>query len=183
MDIVRLLNYRKDIFFKISLARVNFLASIIIEFRDSKEDDDESCSPRIEGRLALPPRMVIDADRERSVNRKLGVRSDKYAALRRAAVDSIRLGSTRFDSNRQGVGGRASLILVSKSSSGIQGRAVYKGVGVRNRRNGERNVKASILGRGKEGAGKAERRRKFGWGKRVSRASFEETSYRAQSAR
>lgn len=82
------------------------------------------------------------------------------------------------------MGGRASLILVSKSSSGIQGRAVYKGVRVRNRRNGERNVKASILGRGAGGgAGKAERRRKFGWGKRVSRASFEETSYRAQSAR
>lgn len=90
--------------------------------------------------------MVIDADRERSVNRKLGVRSDKYAALRRAAVDSARLDSIRLESARGG--GGASLILVSKSSSGIQGRAVCKGVGVRNRRNGERNVKASILGRG-----------------------------------
>lgn len=50
------------------------------------------------------------------------------------------------------MGGRgASLIRVSKSSSGIQGRAIYKGVGIRNRRNGERNVKASILGGGGRG--------------------------------
>lgn len=96
--------------------------------------------------------MVIDADRERSVNRKLGVRSDKYAALRRAAVDSARLDSIRLESARGG--GGASLILVSKSSSGIQGRAVCKGVGVRNRRNGERNVKASILGRAGGGQGR-----------------------------
>lgn len=44
-------------------------------------------------------------------------------------------------------------------------------------------LKRQSWGAGRGGAGKAERRRKFGWGKRVSRASFEETSYRAQSAR
>ena len=94
-------NYRK-IIYPAKFLSLNSLPSVIIEFRDSKEDDDESCSPRIEGRLALPPRMVIDADRERSVNRKLGVRSDKYAALRRAAVDSARLDSIRLESARGG---------------------------------------------------------------------------------
>lgn len=114
--------------------------------------------------------MVIDADRKRSVNRKLGVE-----AINTRRWDARQ--STRLESGRR-VGGRgASLIRVSKSSSGIQGRAIYKGVGIRNRRNGERNVKASILGGGREG------RRKFGRGKRVSRASFEEPSYRAQSVR
>lgn len=122
--------------------------------------------------LAPPPKMVIDADRERSVNRKLGV--EAINTRRWDARQSTRLDSTRLESGRGEEGG-ASLIRVSKSSSGIQGRAVYKGVGVRDRRNGERNVKASILG----GRG----RRKFGRGKRVFRASFEEPSYRAQSAR
>lgn len=61
------------------------------------------------------------------------------------------------------MGGRASLILVSKSSSGIQGRAVYKGVRVRNRRNGERNVKASILGRGAGGGGREGREEEKVW--------------------
>lgn len=121
--------------------------------------------------------MVIDADRERSVNRKLGVEAintRRWDARQSTRLDSTRLVSTRLESGRGEEGG-ASLIRVSKSSSGIQGRAVYKGVGVRDRRNGERNVKASILG----GGG----RRKFGRGKRVFRASFEEPSYRAQSAR
>lgn len=61
------------------IARINFLPSIIIEFRDSKgdDDDDESCARLGSSRfaLALPStgKTVIDADRERSVNRKLGV--------------------------------------------------------------------------------------------------------------